>query len=71
MTDDPQYLRDVPKAVPAGFALVHNQVQPTRRLGLRGFRAWLAPATTPTIEPCPCGWAPEIGTHYRVIRAQT
>lgn len=47
-------------------------------LGVSGFRAWRAvPATEPVpkqyddheydIEPCACEWAPDAGTHYRVV----
>jgi hypothetical protein len=45
--------------------IVHNQVVPTRVLGSRGFRAWVQPMDD-RIEPCPCEWARELGTHYRV-----
>jgi hypothetical protein len=61
-----EYLTRLPAAVPAGRALVHNHVRPTRRLGLRGFRAWLVDDDDPKIEPCGCGWAPELGQHFRV-----
>ena len=54
-----------PDAVPFGRVVVHNNVRPTRRLGSRGFRAWLAEPSS-KLEPCSCGWAPEIGTHYRL-----
>lgn len=53
-----------------GHVVVHNHVRPTRHLGSRGFRAWLqSPDKPPAIEPCPCDWAPELGEHYRVRRA--
>jgi hypothetical protein len=37
------YLFSLPKSgeIPAGQVVVHNEVSPTRRLGSRGFRAWL------------------------------
>jgi hypothetical protein len=58
-----------PDEIPAGMVLAHNQVRPTRRIGARGFRAWLqAPADT--LEVCACGWAPEVPAHYRVRRAE-
>lgn len=59
------YLRTIPTEVPAGRVVVHSTVRPTRRLGSRGFRAWLS---TPGahLEPCGCGWAPELGVHYRI-----
>jgi len=36
-----------------------------RPLGSHGFRAWLQ-AQDEHLEPCDCGWTPELGTHYRV-----
>lgn len=62
------YLRKLPMTVAVGTVLVHNHVQPTRRLGMRGFRAWLTTADAPGIEACGCGFAPELGTHFRVVR---
>ena len=61
------YLWRTPKAdeVPAGRVVVHNSVRPALRLGTRGFRAWVA-APHDRLEPCGCGWAPELGVHYRV-----
>ena len=61
------YLYRVPESVPSGKFVVHNHVRPTRRLGSRGFRAWLA-EPSPRYEVCPCEWAPELGAHYRVNR---
>ena len=58
-----------PKTVPAGKVLVHNFVKPTsprQRNGLRGFRVWLAPSGSATVEPCSCPWAPEVAQHYTV-----
>jgi hypothetical protein len=61
------YLRSMPKSVPAGRLLVHNNVRPTRRIGMRGFRIWLAlQAQTPPLVQCDCGWAQELGPHFRV-----
>jgi hypothetical protein len=64
----PVYLSKLPDALPAGVVLVHNSVRPTRRLGMRGFRAWLqAPGTARLrLAPCNCGWAAELGQHYLV-----
>jgi hypothetical protein len=64
-----EYLSRLPKPgeIPAGRVIVHNSVRPTRKLGRRGFRAWLQ-FPGDTIEPCPCRWAPELGRHYRVRR---
>jgi hypothetical protein len=59
------YLTTIPKTVPEGRVVVHNHVRPARRLGTRGFRAWLAEPSA-DIERCDCGWAPELGAHYRV-----
>ncbi len=61
------YLLVIPDEVPPDRLLVHNGVRPTRRLGLRGFRAWLAPLDERLVV-CDCGWAPEAGMHYRVVR---
>lgn len=68
----PEYLTKIPKSVPPGHIVVHNALQPTRRLRLgsvRGFRAWLdtPEAQFAKVEPCRCGWAPELGQHYRVV----
>lgn len=69
-TMDVEYLDRIPAAdaIPSGRVVVHNQVRPTRHLGSRGFRAWLAPPSD-QLAPCDCGWAPEIDIHYRVVRA--
>jgi hypothetical protein len=64
------YLRMLPAHVPADQALVHNHVRPTRRLGSRGFRAWLC-APSEWLEVCRCGWAPELGPHFRVRRVDS
>ncbi len=63
-----EYLNTIPKAVPAGRVLVHNHIRPTRQINLNGFRIWLAKPKT-DYEPCPCGWAPELAKHYRVVAA--
>jgi hypothetical protein len=62
----PRYLKAMLRTIPAGDALVHNSVRPTLRLGSRGFQAWLEPLNTQTLEVCDCGWASELGAHYRV-----
>jgi hypothetical protein len=56
-----QYLKAIPApdAIPPGWVVVHNNVRPARRLGVRGFRAWLAPPTD-RLAPCDCGWATEV-----------
>jgi hypothetical protein len=65
------YLFRLPKTVPAGCVVVHNNVRPTRRLGSRGFRAWLSLPDPATLEVCPCAWAQELGQHFRVSRLYT
>jgi len=71
-----EYLSKLPAVVPGDKVLVHNMPAghvtakwPTRRLGSRGFRAWLSPPDLATLEVCPCGWAPELGQHFRVAAA--
>jgi hypothetical protein len=61
-----QYLYRLPAVVPAAMVLVHNHVRPTRRLGDRGFRAWLSPPDPARLQVCHCAWAPELGPHFRV-----
>ncbi len=61
----PAYLSVLPKAIPSGVLLVHNNVRPTTRLGSRGFRAWLTHDSA-GLEVCPCGWSAKLGTHFRV-----
>jgi len=65
------YLTGIPKPadLTPGLVLVHNQVQPARRLGTRGFRAW-EQKLDDTLERCPCSWMPELGVHYRVKAAR-
>ena len=60
------YLNKTPDAVPSGKVLVHNHVRPAKRIGTRGFRAWLDEPSD-HYEPCTCGWAPHLPEHYRVI----
>lgn len=67
-----RYLGLIPKSedVPLEFGIVHNIAPPTRTLGAKGFRIWaqgLGDTDVP-IEPCPCGWAPELGRHFRLAR---
>lgn len=69
--DGREYLRAMPTRdqIPAGRVVVHNHVYPVaRRLGWRGSRAWLA-APDDRLVACDCGWAPELGGHYRVAAA--
>jgi len=63
-----RYVFRIPKTVPAGKILVHNQVRrrdPYHVPGLYGMRAWLADPATEYVV-CRCRWAPHLGTHYRV-----
>jgi uncharacterized protein (DUF433 family) len=62
------YIKRIPPTIPPDCVLVHNHVRPTRRLGQRGFRAWLA-LPSAALEICSCGWAPGLPEHYRVRRA--
>jgi hypothetical protein len=61
--DEVRYLFRLPERI-EDQVLVHNHARPTRQLGRRGFRAWLQ-APSAGLEPCPCGWAAELGQHYR------
>ena len=58
------------RTIPPGRIVVHNSVRPAHRVGTNGFRVWLGKLSDPAIEyeVCPCGWAPHLGTHYRVKR---
>jgi hypothetical protein len=64
----PDYLGKLPDVILPGKVLVHNQVRPTRRLGSRGFRAWLSKPDPTKLEVCDCGLAPELDEHFRVKR---
>lgn len=60
------YVTRLPTAMPADQILVHNSVRPTRQIGRRGFRAWLSPRDhAERYAPCACGWARELGGHFR------
>jgi hypothetical protein len=63
---DIDYLDEMPAAIPAGEILVHNNVVPARRINTRGFRAWLTAPDPSKFVVCDCGWAPELGRHYRI-----
>lgn len=53
--------------VPAGMVLVHNHVTPARRLGTRGFRAWVQRPDVDMLIACDCKWV--LWPHFRVRRA--
>lgn len=60
------YLTTLTRPLPSGKVLVHNRVKGTRRLGSRGFRAWLSKPDPTRLTVCRCGWARDFGPHYRV-----
>ena len=65
-----EYLDKLPASIPPDKVLFHNGAQPTRRLGVDGFRAWFVNTGDDRHarrEVCDCGWAPELGPHYRVV----
>jgi hypothetical protein len=64
----PEYLSKMPCKVQDRKVLVHNQVYPVaRQPGARGSRIWLQGLSdNPKLVACECGWAPELGVHYRV-----
>ena len=49
----------VPREIPLGMVLVHNQVRHTlkTRTGVRGFRAWFTAAPPRGFKKCGCGWS--------------
>jgi integrase len=57
-----------PDAIPSDVVVVvHDYPRLTRRLGSRGVHFWLQPGDF-TIEVCDCGWAPDLGRHFRVAK---
>jgi len=62
-----RYLRAPPASaakVPEGKVVVHNHV-----VGFAGgFRMWTQ-FPEDKLEVCSCGWAPQLGTHYRMKRS--
>ena len=59
-----------PEEIPRGEILVHNEVYPVPRyIGFSGSRFYLANRGDAKDEPCDCGFAPELGTHYRNKKA--
>ena len=58
-----EYYDRVPKIIPTGKVLVHNDVYPVaRRNGSRGSRFWLQPMAANLLR-CDCGWHPD--HHWR------
>jgi hypothetical protein len=60
-----EYLKEIPEEISEGQVVVHNGIHPTR-LGSPGFRAWLQERDDDNLEICDCGWASELGSHYRM-----
>jgi hypothetical protein len=54
-------------AVPKGKIAIHNHIDHHvgQKSGEGGFRVWFADAHDNYVE-CPCGWRPDLGTHYQV-----
>jgi hypothetical protein len=61
----PESFDEPPTKLGNGWVLVHNHVRPHRTPAVRGFRAWWE-RKSKEVEPCPCGWYDDRGTHYRV-----
>ena len=66
-----EYFDRLRKTVPIRKALAHNNrvVRQTRRPGADGLRAFLVDENDHRWRhrrECSCGWAPALGTHYRV-----
>lgn len=62
----PDYPRSLPKTIPEGRVLVHNNMRPSRIQGQRGARYWLAEPSDKLVL-CSCSWAAELGPHYRPL----
>jgi hypothetical protein len=59
------YVASIPRKLPAGRVLVHNDVVRQNRLGSNGFRAWTQPLDAePALGSCGCGWSGLL--HYRM-----
>jgi len=59
MHEPDDYVSSIPETIPPGKVLVHNSVtraiEPRRRPGTRGFRAWLQAPDPDRLEVCRCG----------------
>ena len=63
-----EYLTRLPDAVPPGKILVHDADDPVARPpGTQGSRMWLDDPDPAKYQACDCGWAVELGAHYRMI----
>jgi hypothetical protein len=61
-----EYPDPLPETIPPDRFLVHNNsVRASRRQDTSGAPYWLQPHQS-GLEACRCGWAPHLGTHYRV-----
>lgn len=76
MTDIPiimdgfEMVAELPEQITDGRWLIHNHIRPAHPIGMNGFRAYLAQPDAKRFEPCDCGWAAELGQHYRFRREQ-
>jgi hypothetical protein len=61
----PSSFDEPPARLGRGWVLVHNHVRTHRTPSTRGFRAWWQ-RKDDSVEPCPCGWYDDRGTHYRM-----
>jgi hypothetical protein len=65
-----EYLHALPGKLPHGSYLVHNHVVPARRLGDRGFRAWVQQGGEDELIECGCDFGgmknSKLNKHYRV-----
>lgn len=54
-----RYLYRIPKNIPEGLTLCHNQVQHDKTFtpNKNGFRVWVTNEVPPTFKPCSCGWS--------------
>jgi hypothetical protein len=69
MPNTKRYLSRTPRQQPKdGRIVCHNHIRwlPESPLNTNGFRAWVEPLNTDEHEVCPCLWANDIGTHYRM-----
>jgi hypothetical protein len=68
-TDERKYWwKSVPKKIPEGWALGHNQVTHTTDMhpGPNGFRCWFDKLPVPdNMLPCNCGWSGL--PHYSIV----
>ena len=51
-----RHVPSIPKSLPEGRVLVHNDVTPKPKIGTNGFRAWTQLKTNRLVQ-CHCDWA--------------